>query len=80
MFNPVKLPDVASLWYDVAMTNESCMPQRKLTAHEVRAVAVRAVCSIPTVKKWLAGGELRSTCLERIEKAARVLGYLDKVG
>lgn len=60
------------------MFEQTCIPSRPLNAHEVRAVAVRAFCSIPTVKKWLRGEPVRGVCAARLERAVSVLGYLDK--
>lgn len=78
MFKLPNLPNVACWSNLVAMSDETCFPNRPLTAHEVRAVSVRAVCSPETVKRWLRREPLRGVSLERIEKAARILGLLDK--
>jgi hypothetical protein len=43
----------------------------KLTAHEIRAVAVQAYCDPRTVRRFLAGHEVTSTCRERLKKALR---------
>jgi hypothetical protein len=54
------------------------MRNTKLTPHEERVVAVRAGCDPRIVRKYLAGGVLRSTTAARIAEALRELGELER--
>jgi hypothetical protein len=44
------------------------------TAHEIRQVAVAAICCGATVRRYFAGQPVRSTSRARIEEALRNLG------
>lgn len=46
---------------------------RTLSAHDKRRVCVAAICSPGVVEKYLRGGTLRSTSIERVERALRNL-------
>lgn len=61
-----------------ARSNASDAPG--LSAHDRRRIAVRAVCDPKCVNRYVAGGPLRATTIERIESALRVLGMESLIG
>lgn len=44
-----------------------------LDPHDVRRVAVVAVCDTDTVRRYLAGGRMQPTSIRRVERALRRL-------
>jgi DNA-binding LacI/PurR family transcriptional regulator len=51
------------------------MSARKLPQHQVLEVAVRAQADPRTVRRVVAGQEVRASVKERIERAIRELGF-----
>jgi len=50
----------------------------KLNAHQVRAIAVASFSDPRTVRRYLAGSPVSSTCRERIARALREAGLVSE--
>lgn len=57
------------------------MTKQQLTPHDVRRIAVAALMTPRTVKRWIDGSPVRELTRVRIERAVRELGIdLDQKG
>jgi hypothetical protein len=52
---------------------------RELSAHDYRRLAVEAAVHPTTVRRYLAGEQVRSTCRIHVERALAVLGMTELV-